>query len=91
MEIWVAILFFGVTSFIEKIEQQFHDALGSPSTIFAHPEECGPVPGPDQAQKCKWDEPEAAIGVEKRVEIGQAIVEAVAYALDAVKRNLAHG
>src|SRR5208282_3560529 len=91
LEIWVAILFFDVTSFIEKIEQRLHAALGSLLTIFAHPEECGPVPGPDQAQKCKGHEPEAAVRGKKWVEIGQAIVEAVAHALDAIKRDFTHG
>ena len=57
--VWVAIPFSDITSFIEKIEQGICNALGSLSAIFAHPDECGPVPW---TKKGKKDEAAAGIG-----------------------------
>ncbi len=87
---------FDATSFIErlrdeKMTQRVLDPAGSPAAIFAHPDEGGPVPGTQQAQQSKREEAKAAVGAEKGIEIGQAVVEPVTDALDGIEGNAAHG
>ena len=65
--------------------------LWKPAYYFRPSGGVRPVPGPHQARKSKRNLPEAAVGGEKRVEIGQAVVKAVAHALDGIKRDAAHG
>jgi len=91
LEIWVAIPFSDVTSLIEKIEQRLRDVLRSLPTIFAHPEECGPVPRTEQGKKSKPSQTKLTTGREEAIEVRKAIGEAVADALDAIERDVAHG
>src|ERR1017187_7603701 len=52
-EIWVAIPLPYFSFRIQKVEQRLRDTLGSPFTIFAHSNQCSPVPG---VEKCENDE-----------------------------------
>jgi hypothetical protein len=69
-DVWVAIPFPDVTSLIEKIEQRLRNALGSLSTILAHPDQCRPVPGPKNGKKSKPGHQELPLGGNKAVEVG---------------------
>src|SRR5580658_4652248 len=89
-DIWVAIRFVAVTSFIEKIEQSFRNALGSPLTIFAHPDERRPINRPQERKEDQWAYAHLATRRNEAIEIGEPIVEPIAHALDAIKRNAAH-
>src|SRR5487761_2380082 len=71
LESWVAIPFPDVTSFIEKFEHRLRDAVGSLPAIFAHPDECGPVPGPHNRKKDKPAELKLSVLGDKAVKIRQ--------------------
>src|ERR1035441_9864309 len=89
-EIWVAIPFPDVTSFIEKIEQTIRDALGSLSTILTQPDECRPVPGPWKHIKQQPAYVKLPLCRDKPIEINQILVKTVAHTLDAIERDSAH-
>src|ERR1700676_2607028 len=90
LDIWVAILCPYVTSFIQKIEQGLINVLGSLPAILAHSDECGPVPRAKSNKKNERPQLELAVWPNKTIEIGHAVVQAVAYPLDAIERNFTH-
>src|SRR5947209_8093708 len=89
--VWVAIGVCDVTSFIKKFEQALCNASGSLPTIFAHPDECGPVPGADGRKKDERTDLELPVRGDESVEIGQLCVERVANPFEAVERDASHG
>src|SRR6516225_11193880 len=74
----------------EKFEQRLRDILGSPSTIFAHPDERGPVLRTEHGPKSETGGEEASVVVNKGIKVRQAGVERVADAFETVEGNLAH-
>ena len=56
-------------SFIQKIEQGLRDVACSLSAIFAHPDECGPVPGTENGENDEPGQFELAIERNKAIEI----------------------
>src|ERR1700679_482579 len=88
--VWVAIALSDLCPFVKKIEQGIPKAEGSLSTIFAHPDEAGPVPGAENCKKYHRGQVKLAVEADKAVEIGQFVCEAVTDALDRVERNTAH-
>ena len=76
---------------MKKTVQRLRDALGSSLTIFTYPDERRPVPRAKNGKKSKPGELKLACSREESIEIGQVIVEAIAYALYRVERNGAHG
>ena len=71
--------------------EPLRNALGSLSTIFAHFDECGPYPWSKESKKNKLRGLKLAVCVDKAIEIRQFGVERIAYALDGVERDAAHG
>src|SRR6185437_1533826 len=90
VEIWVSIRIPDVTSRIEKLEQGLGNGLCRLPAIFAHSDQCRPVPRAHKREKDKGSRAKAAIGGNKPVEVRQPLCEFVAHALDAIKGNLAH-
>src|SRR6202789_4399372 len=80
--VWVAIALSDLCPFVKKIEQGIPQAQGSLSTIFAHSDEAGPVPGAENCKKYHCGQVKLAVEADKAVEIGQFVVETVADALD---------
>src|SRR5438270_9378022 len=91
LEICVAIPFPDLIWVVEKIEQGLSDALGSLPAILAHLYERRPVPRSYGGKKNQTPNLKPPIRPDKPVEIGHSGVKAVAYALDAIERYLAHG
>jgi hypothetical protein len=89
-EICVAILVYSCSWFLQIFKQQFPYGLGSLFTIFAHPDECGPVPRTGKNKKQQPGQLELSLGRDKAIEIREIIVESIAYALDAIARNSTH-
>src|SRR5579859_1415837 len=94
--VWVAIRV-GVTSlvidssFAQEFVEPLRDALGSFPTIFAHLDERGPYPRPEESKKYQLPGQELAILIDKPVEIRELRFERVADALDGVEGDAAHG
>ena len=89
-EVWVAIVPVCLTLFPKKIEQRFRDALSGLLTIFAHPHEGEPIPGPKKDKNNEPAQLKLPIHRDKAVEIRQLISIAIADSLDAIKRDAAY-
>src|ERR1017187_6531155 len=89
-DVWVAMRRADRTSFIQKIEDRLRDALGSPSAIFAHSRQGGPVPRSYCGKYPETKELELPLRGQKSIEIGQLGVERVTYAFDRIERDAAH-
>src|ERR1700679_613342 len=72
----------------QKFKQQVPHVPGSPTAIFAHPHERGPVPGPENRKKYHCGQVELPVGADEPVEIGQLLMDSVTDAFDAIKRDL---
>src|ERR1035438_3875507 len=88
--VWVVIALAWGPSFIQKILQRLRKVARCLLTIFAHPHECGPVPGTENGENDERGQFEFTIRRNKVIKIRKLNGGSVADSFDTIKRDAAH-